>query len=150
MPTPEKKPRGKGFKKGHDPRRLQEQKAIAAGTADAETGAKLLVPVEGTGMLAAMRHVLANPGYHDSTAEQVIARDLRKNTREFARQFAELTKLEEQAKLIQGGGGVPKGNTGVEPGATSAPAALDLGTAAARAILDRILATAAKAAEGQT
>lgn len=123
------------FKPGFDPRRAN----ITPEKAADQQGKKLLVPVEGTGMLAAMRHVLANPGYHDSTAEQVIARDLRKNTREFARQFAELTKLEEIAKAQAGRGGVEPGGDGPIHGSPVPTPPPDLGTARCLELIDQLL-----------
>ena len=68
------KPRGRPFSGRDDPRNRTngEARPISQPT-----------PVEGEGLLAAMRHVLANDKAHDRTPEQKLARMLLKERTKF-------------------------------------------------------------------
>ncbi len=56
------------------------------------------VPVEGEGLLAAMRHVLTNDKAHDRTPEQKLARMLLNDEGKFFDRFASLEKAELAAR----------------------------------------------------
>lgn len=133
------------FRKGGDPRQahiIREAKAMLEAEKPApapEPPLPELVPVEGEGMLGAMRHVLVNPKGHDTTPHHKLARDLyEEDRRGFAKQFGDLEKAEVLA-------GVKAGVAGGED--RPAAAVADEGSERAGALIERLLGLAAAEAE---
>jgi hypothetical protein len=93
-PIAKKRPRGRPFTGPDDPRnRTNLESALQAEDVPAP------VPVEGEGLLAAMRHVLVNDRAHDRTPEQKLARRLLKDQAKFFDRMVSLEKVELKAKV---------------------------------------------------
>ncbi|HEY2787423.1 MAG TPA: hypothetical protein VGJ05_20880 [Fimbriiglobus sp.] len=89
------RPRGRPFTGPDDPRnRTNREAATLAGTVPDP------VPVEGEGLLAAMRHVIANDKVHDRTPEQKLARMLLKDQTKFFDRFMALEKADLAARAV--------------------------------------------------
>jgi hypothetical protein len=92
-PTAKKRPRGRPFTGRDDQRnRTNREAAVLAGEVPPA------VPVEGEGILAALRHVLVNDRAHDRTPEQRLARLLLKDKAKFFDRLVGLEKAELLAK----------------------------------------------------
>jgi hypothetical protein len=139
MPT-KKKPRGKAFSNGHDPRRYQHPVAAKPAT--------LPDPTAGTeaSFYSDMRHVRSRPASEDVTQGQ---RDCRKwkrqNLSTFMAKFTEVEKAHLAAGRDRSQESKTRDGKGQCPTCGQEPESLDEGTEAASTVIERLLEVDVKA-----